>query len=555
MQENVKQKNCTVNSDIDLYFAKNQKNIIFISLSAALIVFVLYFPSLKNDFVNWDDNSFVYENEHIRVIDLNFLKWIFQFHHGNWCPLTWVSHAFDYFLWNMNPLGHHLTSIIFHVLNTFLFTILIIKFLKIRKPANLMMPLERNRKFLTISLVIAITAGLFFGISPLRVESVVWISERRDVLFLFCALLSIIFYLKYYEFAIIVQHKGQKKHIIFYLLSLTCFLAGLMSKSMIMSLPIVLLLIDMYPLERFISGKCKHRWTFILLEKVPFLILSIVLSVVTFVSQSSVGAVYSLVHMPILVRILIGFKAYAFYLIKSVLPKDLAPLYLIKETTLNALSYQYLMPIILFIIITIFCSVIFKRIRLFLIIWSFYLLTLLPVIGFIQVGNQFAADRYTYFPGLGLAFLFGIGVGIVYKKVISLNKTKNVMLFALATMVICFFGMHVFFLQKQIIVWRNSINLWNQEIKLYPGIVAIPYKNRGAALFEVGKVEDAIRDFTAAVELNPGDHTNYINIALAFLEIGDLQSAMRNFTIAARLGNVSAQKYLTSKGIKWHESK
>lgn len=538
------------NDEVDIYLTKNRVKIIIISLLTAVIVFSFFLPSLENGFVNWDDNNFVYGNKQIQTIDKDFWTWIFGFHYGNWCPLVWLSHALDCILWNMTPSGHHLTSIIFHAINTFLFTILVIELLKIKKSVSFMMPDKGSKQFFIISVIAGTTAGLFFGLSPLRVESVVWISERRDVLFLFFGLLSIIFYLKYYK-SIKNQSENLKGRITFYLLSLIFFSAGLMSKSMIVTLPFILLLIDWYPLERFSPEKQRLRWQFVLLEKTPFFLLSIVLAIITYTAQSSANAVYGLVHMPMLVRVLISFKACTFYLIKSIFPKDLAPLYLIKETNLNVFSYQYLVPIIILIIITAFCFIVAKRTRLFLVVWSFYLLTLLPVIGFVQVGNQFAADRYTYLPGLGIALLFGLGVGMIYKMIMTLNKARIAMLVLLPVSVICFFGMNVFFLQKQIAVWKDSISLWNREIKLYPDIIAVPYKNRGVALFNAGMFKDAIRDFNTAIKLRPDDHTTHVNIALSFQKIGDRQNALNSFKTAARLGDMSVQKYLTSKGVKW----
>ena len=550
-KEQVFQKVCTNSNDAGAYFKKKRINIIIISLSASLLVFLFFLPSLKNDFVNWDDNDFVYNNKHIQALDLSFWIWIFKYHYGNWCPLTWLSHALDYALWGMAPLGHHLTSVVLHSLNTFLFIILVVEFLKTRETSNFIKPSRGHKQFLVITMITAIMAGLFFGLSPLRVESVVWISERRDVLFLFFGLLSILFYLKYYERIAKGQIKRRKGSVVFYLLSFFCFTAGLMCKSMIISLPVVLLLIDLYPLERFSGTKKVKEWGYILLEKLPFLAQCVVFATITYAAQNSAGAVDKFVNVSVTSRVVNSFYSYIFYIAKSILPRDLAPLYLHKEVHLNVLSYQYLTPIILFIIISTFCVLIIRRTRLFIVIWSFYLLSLLPVIGFVQVGNQFAADRYTYFPGLGLALLFGLGVGAAYNKTMSLDKIKNSMSVFLLVLVLCFFGMKIYFLQKQILVWKDSISLWNHEIKLYPGIIAIPYKNRGVAFYEAGLFKEAIRDFTTAIKLRPKDGTIYVNRAASLYKIGDPQKCIKDLITAARLGDISAQENLTANGIKW----
>jgi hypothetical protein len=188
-----------MNSRFSIYKIK----VWLVALFIAFITLLIYLPALQNDFVNWDDPQYIYKNTHIQFIDINFLKWMFtSFYASNWHPLTWLSHAIDYAIWGLNPMGHHLTSIIFHGLNTFLVVLLIIRLVNYGTPPIL--PLvkgglrggTKGGEYYTPLSAGAVT-GLLFGIHPLHVESVVWISERKDVLCAFFFLLSILYYLKY----------------------------------------------------------------------------------------------------------------------------------------------------------------------------------------------------------------------------------------------------------------------------------------------------------------------------------------------------------------------
>lgn len=512
---------------------------------AAFVVFLSFLPSLNNGFVNWDDNGFVYENTVIRSMDAPFWSWIFQFHEGNWCPLTWVSHALDYALWGLKPAGHHLTSVLLHSLNTFLFILLVVRLFALKSMVEVGKRSDPGRRHLVFSLVVAVSAGLFFGLSPLRVESVVWISERRDVLFLFFGLLSILAYLKAREK--VLQDQGQRH---FFILSILGFCAGLMSKSMLMTLPVVLLLIDIYPLGRLRVSKGTSEWKAALLEKVPFFILAGASSIVTYMSQSFAAAIYPLERFPLVLRFWVSIRAYMFYLYKTLNPSRLSCLYLVKSPIVMA-SLPYVGSLVLFVLITAACLLLYRKAKWPLLIWGFYVVTLLPVIGIVQVGNQFAADRYTYFPGLGLALLFGLALGAAYRKLVPPSKLVSRGAVLTGAVGIAVLGMNLVLLQAQIPVWKNSLSLWNQAIERSPRIIETPFKNRGAAYFESGDFQRAIEDFTTAIGLNPSDDTLFANRAQAWQRSGDSHRAQADFVTAARMGNSLAQKYLLSQGIHW----
>ena len=204
-----------------------------IALSVALLTVLVYLPALQNDFVNWDDDIHVYENDRIQSIDFKSLKWMFisYTYAGNWYPLTWLSYAIDYSLWGLNPMGYHLTNIIFHGLNTFFVVLIIMRLIEIAgvKETPFFTP-EQDRLQIRALTTAAVT-GFLFGLHPLHVESVAWVSERKDVLYAFFFLLSIFSYLKY------KAPSAQKKKTLYYALCLIFFVFSLMSKPMAVTLP------------------------------------------------------------------------------------------------------------------------------------------------------------------------------------------------------------------------------------------------------------------------------------------------------------------------------
>jgi hypothetical protein len=213
----------------------------YVAAAVALLTLLVYLPALQNEFVDWDDNVYIFDNPYIRSLDMAFFKWAFWgFHAANWHPLTWASHALDYAVWGLNPLGHHLTSISLHALNTFLVVALVTRLLDAYNT-------KQNRPALNdrMVLIAAATTGLLFGLHPVHVESVAWVSERKDVLCALFFLLSLLSYLSY------VSSNTQKT----YLLSLGFFVLALLSKPMAVTLPVVLLILDWYPYGRIRSFK------------------------------------------------------------------------------------------------------------------------------------------------------------------------------------------------------------------------------------------------------------------------------------------------------------
>jgi Tfp pilus assembly protein PilF len=470
------------------------------------------------------------------------------YHTSNWHPLTWLSHGIDYAIWGFNPLGHHLTSVILHGLNTFLVAVLIIRLIQTGQGSR-----EENEGWVSALLAGAVT-GLFFGLHPLNVESVAWISQRKNVLYAFFYLLSIFFYLNYNESSLrgtckitsIGLYPGSGCRTRYYFFCLIFFILALMSKPMAVTLPLVLIILDIYPLKRLHIWGGITTYHRILLEKLPFFALSTVSSVVTLIAQKVGGAIQPLEFHPLDDRFLVGIRAIAFYLYKMLRPTDLAPLYP-HLSDISFFKFEYIGSFALVLSISLLCLLSWRKQKVFSMVWAYYLITLLPVIGIIQVGDQAAADRYTYLASLGPFSLIGLGITWLIKKSISRENGKALkkifpIIFGIAVVLILFSSLTI----NQIKVWKNSLTLWNKGIKMYPES-PITYTNRGIAYYNLGKFEEAIKDFNKAIEIAPYYEESYHMRGKAYLLLDNYQEALINFNKAIELSPESEQFYFSRK--------
>jgi hypothetical protein len=362
----------------------------------ALAAFLIYLPALQNDFVNWDDDDYIYQNPFIQKINLQLFKWaFFNFHAANWHPLTWISHAVDIAVWGLNPWGHHLTNIILHSVNTVLVVLLLMRLLTVvrEKTSEEVFPKFLDEKGIRLA---AVATGFLFGLHPLHVESVAWISERKDLLCGFFYLFGIYLYLQNASSA---ETSSRVRAPIFdknYFLVLGCFIGALFAKPMAVTFPVVLLLLDYYPLNSFSSpGSLKK----IILEKTPFFLLSLFSSIVTIFAQHSGSAIASLKFASFSSRVLIAAHAFYLYLQKMILPVHLVPLYPYPQDV-RLFTAPFLLSISFVLAIAYSCIVGWKVRKAWSALWAYYAITILPVIGLIQVGFQSMADRYTYLPSL-----------------------------------------------------------------------------------------------------------------------------------------------------------
>ena len=496
----------------------------------SLITGLVYLFSLQNGFVEWDDNLYVFENLQIRSITPDFFTWAFStFHAGNWHPLTWISHALDYAVWGLNPLGHHLTNDILHAVNTLLVVLLVTRLVgaaRERKAAGTPMSFPDEQQ----ALIAGGVTGLLFGLHPVHVESVVWVAERKDLLCALFYLLSIMMYLK---------HAAEdssactgtalpvfRKH---YMLTLVFFILALLSKPMAVSLPVVLLILDWYPFARIRSLQTFRSAVF---EKIPFIALSLASSVVTVLAQKAGGTMVLMETVPFSTRLLVAAGALISYLRKMILPADLLFFYPYPREV-SFLSATYLAALVLVIAITLFFFVMVKRQRLWLAVWSYYVFTLLPVIGLVQVGMQSQADRYTYLPSLGPFLVAGLAVA-AWIPGRSHDAAKRGRALKVATAAVVMVILSVITV-RQIGVWKDSITLWSSVIEKEPEEVFFAFHNRGIAFSRLGEFDKAIADYHTAMALKPNFADTHSNLGVALLKKGLIEQAIEEYQTAILL--------------------
>ena len=295
------------------------------------------------------------------------------------------------------------------------------------------------------------------------------------------------------------------------------FILSLISKPMAVTLPVVLLILDYYPLEKIKDTKKA------VLEKVPLFVLSGLSSVITLWAQQTGGAIIALDIHPLSDRIFVAVRAYIFYLYKMILPLDLAPLYPLPKNP-NLFTLEYAGSIILFFAITCFCILSLKKRKIFALVWFYYVITLVPVIGIVQVGIQAAADRYTYLPGLGPFILIGFGAGVLYEK--FPKRACKATLFVFVIIILGLFGYRTVL---QTTIWKDPVTLWSYEIRLFPEGAAISHNNLGIAYGSLGRYQEAIMEFQTALRLNPNYAEVHYNLGNAYKSIGQYDEAVAHY--------------------------
>ena len=486
-----------------------------------LITFLIYVPALKNDFVNWDDDVYVYKNNYIHSLQPQAIAWMLTaFHVGNWHPLTWLSHAADYAIWGLNPFGHHLSSIILHVLNTLLVFLLTLQLIRVAKKSDVTP--SRSSPLSSTSVQSLIGAGitaLLFGVHPLHVESVAWVAERKDLLCALFFLLTLCSYLFYTSSA----HTKNRRFWFTACLALTS--AALMAKPMAVTLPLVLLLLDIYPLRRISSSTGAGSNPRVLLEKVPFLLLSSISSILTVLAQHEGGAFKGL-ERPLHLKLANALYAPFFYLAKMIWPGGLVPFYPFPKVLSSTDFTRYVISAILLVSITGVGIWAWKRGRpLFLNSWAYYLITLLPVVGIVQVGVQAAADRYTYLPSISIFLLAGLGIS----QLAAVWLRSKAMLMSGALIIVLIFATLMQMTLKQTAIWRDSETLWNHVIKSFPGRVHFAHFNLANDYMRKKEYDKAIAEYETAIAILPAYSKAINNLGNVYLNRGDYDKALEKY--------------------------
>ena len=459
------------------------------ALAVALLVVVVYCPALRNGFVNWDDDIYVYQNARVRNPTLPAMVGVFSSIHasGNWHPLTELSHMADGAMWGMRPMGHHLTSILLHGLNAALVVVLACALARARM---------RSAAHSSRATIAGIAAGLVWGLHPLRVESVAWVSERKDLL---CASFYLVGLLGYLRHAAPAGEAGSEttrtRDRRGYLGALAFFLLALLSKPMAVSFPFVLLVLDGYPLGRM--GRTRV-WRLVA-EKLPFFALALGSAIVTLKAQRAGGAFRAMQGLPLATKALVAIRSTVGYLGKTLWPSELLPLYSYPQGV-SWTSSRFAIPMVVLVLLVAGCVWQARRSRALVTTLACYVLALLPVIGIVQVGPQSMADRYTYLPAVALSLLVGSAFGGLWEKAASLRSRRQAtaMLLAMALAPGALSWLSI----RQMSVWRDSETLWSQVIRHEPWNTEA-YNNRASYFYDQGDYLKALADYDAALSSSP----------------------------------------------------
>jgi tetratricopeptide (TPR) repeat protein len=476
-----------------------------ISFSLIVATVLVYAPVHRHEFINYDDPYYVTSNPHTQAgLNLDTVRWAFTSSHAsNWHPLTWISHLLDGQLFGLNPAGHHLVNVLFHTANVLLlFTLL-----------------RRTTEALWRSAIVA----ALFALHPLHVETVAWVSERKDVLSTFFGLLTLICYAQYV--ARTQVRTGTTK--IFFILALICFALGLLSKPMLVTWPFVLLLLDFWPLRRItfpLATVPAIVWRKLLLEKLPFLGLTIAMCVVTILVQHGSGATIPFDVLPVGARLAQMPVAWIRYLAKTFWPENLAMFY--PYVTFAWDSPLVLGAALLMLGVT-FGAYWQRRQRPFLALgWFWFLGTLMPVIGLVQVGWQGIADRYTYIPHIGLF------IAIVWfaAEMTERIKVPRIGRGVFAALVLAACGVLA---SRQLAHWQNTGTLARHTIRVTQDNY-LAHAGLAMMLVRERKFDEAIVEARTALRIRPEYAEAHNTIATIYAQQGRADDALASYLAAIR---------------------
>ena len=482
---------------------------ILIMLALTFATLAVYWQLQYNDFTSYDDPWYVGNPVVRNGLSWEGVRWAFQSTAAtNWHPMAWLSHMLDFQLFGKQPSAHHLTNLFFHLASTLLL------FLTLK---------EMTAAFWRSAFVAAM-----FALHPLHVESVAWVAERKDVLSAFFWFLTMAVYVEY------AKRPARGK----YLAVLFIYILGLMAKPILVTLPFVLLLLDFWPLRRIPSAEIeRHRiWLAIkplLLEKIPFFACSLFSSVITYYVQQKGGAVSSLQIVPINVRITNAFISYAEYLDKTLWPRELAVFYPYPDTILLSKALGAALIVIFISIIAIY---LIRRVPYLFVGWFWYLGTLVPVIGLVQVGIQASADRYTYLPLIGIFLILSWGVEEVSRRL----PYRRIILSVCALLLLAHWS---FASWCQVTFWKNDISLFEHALSVTRDN-AVAHNNLGGALAKAGRHDEAMRHFQEALRIIPSYSYAINNVGIQLVRRGQSAEAIHYFRRAIQTNPRNETAYI-----------
>ena len=487
---------------------QRQRLTIYIILAA--VTAAVYWQVHDFAFINFDDVIYITENPMIQSgISMNGLYWAFgSKYFGLWNPLVWLSLMADYQLYGLNAGGYHITNLILHILSTLLLFWLF------------------NR--MTGAVWKSAFVAAFFALHPLHVESVAWVSERKDVLSAFFWMLTLCLYVYYTEKPVIQR----------YLLIVFSFVLALLSKPMVITLPVIMILLDYWPLGRFASQK-GNLFLWQLKEKLPFFVLSIVFSIITISAQYKTGG--RDLQFSLASRVSNALVSFMIYLEKTFWPHHLAVFY---PFSAEISTMRIISAVILMSAVTAVTMTAIKRFPALFTGWAWFTITIALVIGIIPIGDFAMADRYHYLPSIGIAIMLAWGIPYFIKNG---QIRKNILLPA-GIMVL---AVMAFFSWRQCGYWENNHKLLNHALKVTRNNY-LAHINFGSVLLTEGKIHEAIYHYNSANQIMPNNIMVYNNRGKAYAGLGRYESAIQDFGEAIRLKPDHTDSYY-NRGIIYHQ--
>jgi hypothetical protein len=493
-------------------------------LVTVIVPLVVLSPALWNGFV-WDDHFNLVTNRGYRGLGWAQLQWMSTTTLlSHWIPVTWMTFGLDYVLWGMNATGYHLTNLLLHTANALLFLLVGRRLVRLAAPTTAEIAVLSG----------AAVASLFFSVHPLRVESVAWITERRDVLSGFFFLAAILAYLRAQDDQNVRDHR-------WFAISIACFQLGVLSKSIVVTLPVVLLILDVYPLRRLEWSPV--RWftrdgRHVFLEKLPFVPMTVVGS---FVATSIIGRANEFTPLSLVERLALTVHSFWFYVWKTAVPVRLSPLYELPNH-IDLRQPRFVAAVLAALGLTVLAALLARRWPAMLIAWLTYLVIVGPVSGIRHTGIQVAADRYTYLSCLPWAMLVGAGVtAIVQARLVGALTTQT---FRRISIVLASWLLALALITaQQTLVWRDSETLWRHALAVDPQCFAC-HHNLGSALLHRGMNTAAIEHFERAIVIRPPASSARGGLVFAHMASGAPDEARRQLEIL-RLSDEQLARDLT----------
>jgi protein O-mannosyl-transferase len=515
-----------------------RKTFFIAAFSAALICLLVYSRSLWCGFINLDDSFYIENNPLIKRLDGKTLLKIFtEPHLAAWIPLTYVTFALDYHFWGLNPIGYHLTNILLHAVNTLLVVLLadrLFQYLPVKAEVL------RSDRFLYPAMLLL--SGLLFGIHPLRVESVAWVAERKDVLNGLFSLGSVLFYLRYVQKKALSGEKraaGRE-----YCISIGLFSLSLMAKQVSVVLPVMLLVIDWYPLRRVRKGEVIS----VLVEKLPYVVLSLAVSFLTIHLASKGNIMVTVDDFPFYARCLVSGTAIFEYCRYLLYPVGIVPFFVIGDT----IQYSFMVKTAVVVAFTFFCIGSARKRPYLSAAWFSFLIPLLPVLAFTQSAEDtFIAARYTYLPSIAPSITACILLAIGYQSAAGVRPglTRILLPTIIASLIFGYVAMTL----RLISSWKDPGTLWTRQIEIQP--LGRAYNYRGIYYYSIGKYAAALDDFSTALKI--AQQAGREDIFNLFAYRGDTlralglhEEAIEDLTVAINLSHHPQYYYLRGCSLK-----